>query len=262
LLKPLEPTFLSFVDSHFYYGELAKCYEQLGKLTDAAVAWSKARVLAERFPDKSELSYYVMAEVAALARVGKASRADADLRNALLHESDPARRIELLSLRAELLDRSKHGAEVERLFAEAMAFCTAHGLKDKKSDLLVVIGDYRIHDSYKDEFEAIKIYTKALIHIISKDIGEAEKLMSDIAITIASPGSPVTIKELDRLLLDLEKELRSTFKSSDRVVNFLLVPIRFARRLAPFRKFPRKFVSEAEKCANDTDLLLSSERGN
>jgi tetratricopeptide (TPR) repeat protein len=248
-LEPFRSRFQTFIDAYQYFGTLADLYDETSRMKEAATTWNTARVSADNIGNQEYASYCAAKESRSLAKLGKARLSQRALVSALKTEGDPARRVNLLIQRVELLI-TKRSKDAQAAFDEALRVCTQNNLHKQRLELCLLVGDHNLSRKYDAKLSAFKAYTIALMSALAGDMTEFGKVASHIVFKIASANSTVREDEVEHLLHDLKKHLTAESPDAKRIIKFLVWPFELAVQLFPFRKHPHRFLAAARELAS------------
>ena len=255
-LGPYRGDFGGFVRGHEYYGTLGDLYGEVGELGAARQNYELAKKHALRVGQKDRVAYFC----GALADIHQKEReprlSDAELKQAIANEEEPKELAHLLVQRLRLVLDSKRERLAERLFREAKGLIDKHDLRELDVYIHMVLGDYQWKGNYKSKFNAMQAYTAALgksmligEHVVAETVAEVLQQL----LGISGGGSE---RLIDRLEQDVREWLFEQGYGDKCAAEWLLWPLRVARRMLPYRLRPRELEGDVNKIIEEETAAM------
>ena len=116
------------------------------------------------------------------------------------------------------------------------------------------MGDHELSGGYDKKLNALKFYVMATMSLAQARTDGLGRIASHILSKLISPDLSLSQEELRRLLADLRRFLGDEVSNTEKVIRFMLWPIDLAAQLVPYRKRPRRFLSEVKKLVSPRSI--------
>ena len=260
-LKPYEKTFPELIDSYEYYSTLAELYKECGKFDFAEANFLLAKVAAEKkgLNDRVACFSSDLAEVYQIQKRNKLS--DRELRQAIANEEDPEGLAMLLVQRLGVLLDDNREKVAEQVFHGAKCLISKHNFSELYIDLHMVLGDHMWKGEYESKLNAMQAYIVALGESFSNNTDVVVEIAARITQQLLQVTAGKADKLFDRLEKDITKWLVEEHGEVDHAMQFLLWPLRAARKMYRYRKNPRQLRKVVDQFVEDETSSMANNGG-